>query len=53
MVKRPTTIEGTYRAVGKTPTPRREPIFNNWRYGAAFLAFIAVRLLWGLVTRPH
>ena len=53
----PPIIEGTYRASERTtpqpaPRPHREPIFNNWRYAAAFGVFILLRLGWVLASRP-
>jgi hypothetical protein len=40
------TIEGSYRVIGETVRPRREPIFNSWRNAVPLLALVAIRALW-------
>jgi hypothetical protein len=47
----PPTIEGTYRVVDHRP--RREPIFNNWRYAVPLATLLLLRLLWVLATRQQ
>ena len=49
--KAPFTIEGTYRVVDHSP--RREPVFNNWRNAVPLVVLILVPVAWLLGTHQH
>jgi hypothetical protein len=48
MQRVPPIIEGSYRVVGETARPRREPIFNHWRNAVPLLVLLGVQGLFAV-----